>query len=302
MAWTSSAISQHLQAFCFTFHPFWLQSHGDFQVIPCGLRLIGALGWLTLPNCHGSFDFSSLDALNFCSRVGGPFSKDWRFQSFTWRNNRENMDFLGKTWIFLQDFLPTNRMKWDLSSGSGKRGLCVDHLPRACGAINMHRQTARSLSEQEELLKVWAKKRSSIFSKTWILWWCWSLHNWYALGTLPTQPTDVQRYQLFNILPFPEKTTMHFFQISNFLGEKRNQTDGFCIGKIWTNATCCFSWHVDGRRTHPVVFMLGTTCHPCTVGLSRDAAAPMIFFGALCVGPGLNFIPTNNGYTYHLVI
>lgn len=46
------------------------------QVIPCGLRLIGALGWLTLPNCHGSFDFSSLDALNFCSRVGGPFSKE----------------------------------------------------------------------------------------------------------------------------------------------------------------------------------------------------------------------------------
>lgn len=46
------------------------------QVIPCGLRLIGALGWLTLPNCHGSFDFSSLDAVNFCSRVGGPFSKE----------------------------------------------------------------------------------------------------------------------------------------------------------------------------------------------------------------------------------
>eukprot|EP00435_Cladocopium_sp_Y103_P030552 s1597_g7.t1 len=46
------------------------------QVIPCGLRLIGALGWLTLPNCHGSFDFSTLDSLNFCSRRGGPFSKE----------------------------------------------------------------------------------------------------------------------------------------------------------------------------------------------------------------------------------
>ena len=243
--------------------------------------------WMPWTSARESGDLSRRTGGSRVS-LGGTIGKTWIFSE--------------KTWIFLQDFLPTNRMKWDLSSGSGKRGLCVDHLPRACGAINMHRQTARSLSEQEELLKVWAKKRSSIFSKTWILWWCWSLHNWYALGTLPTQPTDVQRYQLFNILPFPEKTTMHFFQISNFLGEKRNQTDGFCIGKIWTNATCCFSWHVDGRRTHPVVFMLGTTCHPCTVGLSRDAAAPMIFFGALCVGPGLNFIPTNNGYTYHLVI
>ena len=46
------------------------------QVIPCGLRLIGALGWLTLPNCHGAFDFSALDALNFCSRRGGAFSKE----------------------------------------------------------------------------------------------------------------------------------------------------------------------------------------------------------------------------------
>ena len=33
------------------------------QVIPCGLRLIGALGWLTLPNCHGAFDFSALTSI-----------------------------------------------------------------------------------------------------------------------------------------------------------------------------------------------------------------------------------------------
>lgn len=45
------------------------------EVIPCGIRLIGALGWLTLPSCHDAFDFSALDALHFCSRQGGPFSK-----------------------------------------------------------------------------------------------------------------------------------------------------------------------------------------------------------------------------------
>lgn len=48
------------------------------QVIPMGLRLVGALGWLSLPNCHDSFDFGALDALHFCSRRGGPFSKAGR--------------------------------------------------------------------------------------------------------------------------------------------------------------------------------------------------------------------------------
>lgn len=43
-----------------------------------GLRLVGALGWLGLPNCHDAFDFGALDALHFCSRRGGPFSKAGR--------------------------------------------------------------------------------------------------------------------------------------------------------------------------------------------------------------------------------
>ena len=45
------------------------------QVIPSGLRLTVALGWLTMPNCHGGFDFSALDMLSFCSLRGGPFSQ-----------------------------------------------------------------------------------------------------------------------------------------------------------------------------------------------------------------------------------
>ncbi|CAJ1377648.1 unnamed protein product [Effrenium voratum] len=43
------------------------------QVIPCSIRLIGGLGWVTLPSCHG-FGFSALESLYFCSRQGGPFS------------------------------------------------------------------------------------------------------------------------------------------------------------------------------------------------------------------------------------
>jgi hypothetical protein len=81
------------------------------------------------------------------------------------------------------------------------------------------------------------------------------------------------------------------------------QSNGWVLHR--KNATCC-GWHVDGRRTHPVVFMLGTTCHPCTVGLSRGAAAPKIFLGS-CLWDlvlrskwGLNFIATNNGYTLWL--
>ena len=46
------------------------------QVIPCGIRLVGALGWHKLPNCHDAFDFSALNALYFCSQQGGPFSQD----------------------------------------------------------------------------------------------------------------------------------------------------------------------------------------------------------------------------------
>ncbi|CAK9054273.1 unnamed protein product [Durusdinium trenchii] len=45
------------------------------QVIPCGIRLVGALGWHRLPNCHDAFDFSALNALYFCSQLGGPFSQ-----------------------------------------------------------------------------------------------------------------------------------------------------------------------------------------------------------------------------------
>ncbi|CAE7939063.1 TH1 [Symbiodinium necroappetens] len=45
------------------------------QVVPCTLRLTVALAYLTLPNCHGGFDFSALDMISFCSLRGGPFSE-----------------------------------------------------------------------------------------------------------------------------------------------------------------------------------------------------------------------------------
>lgn len=45
------------------------------QVVPCTLRLNVALAYLTLPNCHGGFDFSALDMISFCSLRGGPFSE-----------------------------------------------------------------------------------------------------------------------------------------------------------------------------------------------------------------------------------
>ncbi|CAE7720784.1 PRMT9 [Symbiodinium sp. CCMP2592] len=45
------------------------------QVVPCQLRLTVALAYLTLPNCHGGFDFSALDMISFCSLQGGPFSE-----------------------------------------------------------------------------------------------------------------------------------------------------------------------------------------------------------------------------------
>ena len=48
----------------------------EAQVVPCALRLTVVLGWLTLPNCHGGFDFSALDMASFCSLQGGPFSQD----------------------------------------------------------------------------------------------------------------------------------------------------------------------------------------------------------------------------------
>ena len=82
------------------------------------------------------------------------------------------------------------------------------------------------------------------------------------------------------------------------------QSNGWVLHR--KNATCC-GWHVDGRRTHPVVFMLGTTCHPCTVGLSRGAAAPKIFFGLLFVGPGFEKqmgvkLYSNKQWVYPLVM
>mmetsp|Transcript_139215 Transcript_139215/g.444945 ORF Transcript_139215/g.444945 Transcript_139215/m.444945 type:complete len:401 (+) Transcript_139215:208-1410(+) len=46
------------------------------QVIPCKLRLSGGLGYLALPECHGSLNFAAFEPFYFCARRGGPFSAD----------------------------------------------------------------------------------------------------------------------------------------------------------------------------------------------------------------------------------
>eukprot|EP00747_Dinoflagellata_sp_TGD_P083819 gnl/TRDRNA2_/TRDRNA2_162272_c0_seq1.p1 gnl/TRDRNA2_/TRDRNA2_162272_c0~~gnl/TRDRNA2_/TRDRNA2_162272_c0_seq1.p1 ORF type:complete len:344 (-),score=53.12 gnl/TRDRNA2_/TRDRNA2_162272_c0_seq1:24-995(-) len=46
------------------------------QVIPCALQIHGALGWVGMPNCHGSLSFDAFDPFFLSSRRGGPFAVD----------------------------------------------------------------------------------------------------------------------------------------------------------------------------------------------------------------------------------
>ncbi|CAK0800971.1 unnamed protein product [Prorocentrum cordatum] len=44
------------------------------QLIPSGLELRGALGWVRVPDCHGGLAFDALDPFFAASRRGGPFA------------------------------------------------------------------------------------------------------------------------------------------------------------------------------------------------------------------------------------
>ena len=247
MAWTSSAISQHLQAFWFTFRPFWLQAMVIFWMViiprwsragcgwlehlagspyPTAMAPLISARWMPWTSARESGDLSRRTGGSRVS-LGGTIGK--------------NMDFLGKTWDFPARF-PSNESN-DMGSffwvgkawfmcGSSSKGLrCNQHAPPYSKKFVRTGGTSQSLGKKAifMLIILWnytLKYMGKVFSRN-REYYDGADHCIIDMHLGPFQLNQrCSALSTLQHLAFSWKND-HFFQISNFLERSTIKRLGF---------------------------------------------------------------------------